>query len=254
MSLFGKNIRKIRNVKNMSQQAFADLFDLKRGTLGAYEEERSEPKIETLLKIANYFSITVDDLLTKELTVNHLLKFKGDLPLNFEEQMREKLARIPLITEQHLKSYITNFENEYFVEDLPCMHLPVNTQKKFRGYVVVNLEMTNHDQGLYPKDIVVGEFVPKGVYKKLENGNMVLVLVNNQLILRRLYITKNKITLRADHKGIDDQIFKLSEVVEMWKIRYVFYKRVPELNVSHNLKEKLNFLEQEFFKLKERKM
>ena len=46
MSFFGKNIKKIRSVKSLSQQAFADLFDLKRGTLGAYEEGRSEPKIE----------------------------------------------------------------------------------------------------------------------------------------------------------------------------------------------------------------
>ena len=57
MSYFGKNIRKIRSLKSLSQQAFAELFDLKRGTLGAYEEGRSEPKLETLIKIANYFSI-----------------------------------------------------------------------------------------------------------------------------------------------------------------------------------------------------
>jgi transcriptional regulator with XRE-family HTH domain len=252
MSFFGKNIRKIRNVKNMSQQAFADLFDLKRGTLGAYEEKRSEPKIETILKIANYFSITVDDLLTKELTVNHLLKFKGDLSLNTEEPVQEKLARIPLITEQHQKNYITNFENEYFIEELPCLHLPINTEKKFRGYTVINLEMTNHDQGLYPKDVVIGEFIPKEVYKKLENGCMVLALVNEELILRRLYITKNKITLRADHKSVEDKVFELTKIEELWKIRYVFYKRLPEVNPSQDLKEKFDLLEQEFLKIRKR--
>ena len=29
MSFFGKNIKKIRSVKNLSQQAFADIFGLK---------------------------------------------------------------------------------------------------------------------------------------------------------------------------------------------------------------------------------
>jgi len=252
MSFFGKNIRKIRNVKNMSQQAFADLFNLKRGTLGAYEEERSEPKIETILKIANYFSITVDDLLTKELTVNHLLKFKGDLSLNTEETVKEKLARIPLITEQLQRNYITNFENEYFVEDLPCLHLPINPDKKFMGYTVTNLEMTHHDQGLYPKDLVVGEFVPKEIYKKLENGSIVFVMVNQELILRRLYISKNKLTLRADHRNIEDKIFELSDIKEIWKVRYVFYKRIPEKNTNQNLEEKLDLLEQEFMKIRKR--
>ena len=250
MSLFGKNIRKIRNVRNMSQQSFADLFDLKRGTLGAYEEGRSEPKIETILKIANYFSITIDDLLTKELTVNHLLKFKGDLSLKVEDRIQEKFAKIPCITEKNAQEYLLNFEDEQFIADLPSLQLPINTDKKFRAFTVTNLEMTDHDQGLYPKDVVIGEFVPKSVYKKLNNGSMVLVLVKQQLILRRLYVTKNQLILRADHKSVDDLIFELSEVEELWKIRYVFYKRLPEQNSASNVEEKLNFLEQEFLRLK----
>lgn len=250
MSLFGKNIRKIRNVRNMSQQSFADLFDLKRGTLGAYEEGRSEPRIETILKIANYFSITIDDLLTKELTVNHLLKFKGDLSLKVEERIKEKFADIPCITEKNSADYIVNFDNEQFIAELPSVQLPINTDKNFRAYTVTNLEMTDHDQGLYPKDVVIGEFVPTTIYKKLNNGCMALVLVNHQLILRRLYITKNKLTLRADHKSVDDLVFDLNEVEELWRIRYVFYKRIPEQNSASNVEEKLNFLEQEFIKLK----
>lgn len=250
MSLFGKNIRKIRNVRNMSQQAFADLFDLKRGTLGAYEEGRSEPKIETILKIANYFSITIDDMLTKELTVNHLLKFKGDLSLKVEERIKESFAYIPCITEQNTKDYLLQFEDDQFIAGLPKLQLPINTEKKFRAYTVSNLEMTDHDQGLYPKDVVIGEFVPTSVYKKLNNGNIVLALVKDELILRRLYIAKNKLTLRADHKSVDDLTFELNEIKELWKVRYVFFKRIPEQNSGKNVEEKLNFLEQEFLKLK----
>ena len=77
MSFFGKNIKKIRGVKKLSQQAFADIFSLKRATLGAYEEGRSEPKIDTIIKVANYFSISIDNILTKEITVNQLLSFNG---------------------------------------------------------------------------------------------------------------------------------------------------------------------------------
>lgn len=254
MSFFGKNIRKIRNVRNMSQQAFADIFDLKRGTLGAYEEGRSEPRIETILKIANYFSISTDDLLTMELTVNQLLKFKGDFSLKVEKRKNNMFAKIPCITEENLDDYLVNYKNPHFVEELPLLQLPINSDKIFRAYTVNNLEMTDHDRGLYPKDVVVGEFVPQEVYSKLNNGNIVLAYVGNQLVLRRLYVTKNKITLRADHKGIDDLFFKLNEIKEIWKIRYVFYRRVPELNVSHNLEDKLSFLEQEFLKLKERNL
>ncbi|MTI32320.1 helix-turn-helix domain-containing protein, partial [Xanthovirga aplysinae] len=49
MSYIGKNIRKIRSVKKLSQAAFAQLFDLGRATVGAYEEGRAEPKIDTII-------------------------------------------------------------------------------------------------------------------------------------------------------------------------------------------------------------
>ncbi len=72
MSIIGKNIRKIRTVKKLSQAAFAEIFNLARPSVGAYEEERSEPKLETVIQIANYFGISIDSLLTKELTINDL--------------------------------------------------------------------------------------------------------------------------------------------------------------------------------------
>ena len=75
MSHVGKNIRKLRTVKKLSQAAFAELFGLARPSVGAYEEGRSEPKMETLIQIAQHFGLSVDLLLTKELTVNELYNF-----------------------------------------------------------------------------------------------------------------------------------------------------------------------------------
>lgn len=250
MSFFGRNIKKIRGVKGLSQQAFAELFDLKRATLGAYEEGRSEPKIDTIIKVANYFSIAIDNLLTSDLTVNELLRFKEDLTLEPEQIVKEQFAIIPCITENNYKDYVQFYSKNNFIKDLPTLQLPINTTKIFRGFTVMNLEMTNHDKGLYPKDIVVGEFVPLDVIPKLNNGDLALVLVNEDLILRRLYIAKDNVVLRADHKNIEDKNVKFSEIKEFWRVRYVFYKRVPEFNDL--LEDKLTFLEQEFTKLKNR--
>ncbi len=77
MSFFGKNIRKIRSIKKISQTEFARIFDLSRASVGSYEEGRAEPKIEIITKVANYFSITLDELINKELTVNELYHFDG---------------------------------------------------------------------------------------------------------------------------------------------------------------------------------
>ena len=69
---FGKNIRKIRS---LSQVAFAEIFGLKRSSIGSYEEGRAEPKLEIIIKIANYFNISVDSLVNREITVNELYNF-----------------------------------------------------------------------------------------------------------------------------------------------------------------------------------
>lgn len=72
MSFFGTNIKKIRQVRGLSQKAFADLFDLNRGVISSYEEGRAEPKIETILKVASHFNLDLDKLLTETLQVNQL--------------------------------------------------------------------------------------------------------------------------------------------------------------------------------------
>ncbi len=90
MSFFGVNIKKIRQVKGLSQKAFADLFELNRGVISAYEEGRAEPKIETVLKVAHYFSLDLDDFLTKTLQVNHLAS-----PSNIDSLMFVNEAQNP---------------------------------------------------------------------------------------------------------------------------------------------------------------
>ncbi|AEE18434.1 DNA-binding XRE family transcriptional regulator [Dokdonia sp. Hel_I_63] len=248
MSFFGKNIRKIRTVKTLSQQSFAELFDLKRGTLGAYEEGRSEPKIDTIIKIANYFSIPIDDLLTKELTVNSLLKFKANLTTDHDIITKQAFASIPCITSKNAKEYLLYNDKEAFVSDMQVLQLPINPEKEFRAFTVDNLEMSSNDKGLFPKDIVIGEMIPKDVYKKLNNGHLVLAVFEDQLVLRRCYLSENTITLRADHKNIDDLEFPIQEVKELWRIRYVFYHRVPEL--ADGLEEKMAMLQAQFLQIK----
>ncbi|RXG16841.1 helix-turn-helix domain-containing protein [Leeuwenhoekiella aestuarii] len=248
MSFFGKNIRKIRSVKTLSQQAFAELFDLKRGTLGAYEEGRSEPKIETIIKIANYFSIAIDDLLTRELTVNELLKFKSSLSEQHELPHPETFKQIPCITEKNSIEYICNYQNQRFVQDMVQVILPVDNSEAMRGFVVTNLEMTNQNQGLFPKDVVLGTLVKEGNYKNIEDGAIVLALIKDQLILRKAYIFSDTIILKAEHQNIDELRFPLSEINEIWKITSVFQKRIT--SIGSGIEDKLSMLEKEFAKLR----
>ena len=248
MSFFGKNIKKIRTVKGLSQAAFAELFGLKRAALGAYEEQRSEPKIETIIKIANHFSIKIDTLLTNEITVNELLQFKEDLITYSEDVKTALFAKVPCITENNSLDYVAHFKNDIFVDEMPSLQIPINTTKTFRAFTVSNLEMTNQDKGFYPKDIVVGEQTPTNIIKNLTNGTLVFAIVDSTILFRRLYVTNNNVIFRADHKNIEDEIYKIADVKELWLVRYVFCKRIPEFSTS--FEDKLINMEQEILRMK----
>lgn len=62
----------------MTQTEFAELFELKRTALGSYEEGRAEAKLDTVIKIADHFKISLDQLLRKELTINEIFHFKNN--------------------------------------------------------------------------------------------------------------------------------------------------------------------------------
>jgi transcriptional regulator with XRE-family HTH domain len=106
MSRIGKNIRKIRATKGLSQTAFAELFGITRASVGAYEEERAEPKTDIMLQIANYFSIPIEALLTEELTVNRLAKFNTKAVL--DEKIYQHKKSIPFITRWNWNDFLNN--------------------------------------------------------------------------------------------------------------------------------------------------
>lgn len=83
MSKFGKNIKKIRNVRGLTQTQLADLLEVSRGVISSYEEGRAEPKIETILKTAEVFHLSTDILLSSNVTVNQLSGFS--LPAIIQE-------------------------------------------------------------------------------------------------------------------------------------------------------------------------
>ncbi len=102
MSFFGINIKKIRQVKGLSQKAFADLFDLNRGVISSYEEGRAEPKIETILKVANHFNLTIDKLLTEIIQVNQLVSVSDiDQLMLFPELAVQNSKEIQVKTEDN---------------------------------------------------------------------------------------------------------------------------------------------------------
>lgn len=253
MSHIGKNIKKIRTIKKMSQSDFAQLFNLARPSVGAYEEGRTEPKIETLIQIAKYFELSIDTLLTKELTINELFKF--DLfKADFNNTELEKHAtdkddleeQTPFVALEKQLDYMVNHHNKDFINTLPVIQFPFTKTKKSRAFQIEGSEMTYEKSGLHHKDILLCSPVDLPELKV----DMVYVIVGQNEIITRRYVSQNQSELlfKADNPIYDDTYIKKNQIIEIWHAEAVFSNN---LKSPTRLEERVNILEEKLRQLEE---
>lgn len=61
--MFSNRLKMLRTKKGLSQQNMADFLGITRQGYGKYEDGKSEPDHQSLVKLANYFDVTTDYLL-----------------------------------------------------------------------------------------------------------------------------------------------------------------------------------------------
>lgn len=238
------NLKKIRNVKNLSQKSFAAIFDLKRATLGAYEEARSEPRIDTLIKIANYFSITLDQLLCKELTVNELLHFEdhhfSDKSISTALSPKVSIANHEVLwveasqmslyaTKCHLVDF-TNTLSKYVFPDELLVLLFIQSHI-IRAFTVVNLEMSYAKEGLFTGDIVLAysctiadflsDFIDEYAVKSKYQDDIFVVVTQDQTYIRKIKLENTQeLICYSIHPYVDDKVVAIDNIKELWKITH----------------------------------
>lgn len=59
---FGTRLKDLRQEKNMGQIALAKALGVGKSIISAWETNKSEPTLNNLIKIANFFNTTIDFL------------------------------------------------------------------------------------------------------------------------------------------------------------------------------------------------
>lgn len=246
--MFGKNLKKIRSVHGLSQQEFADIFELKRGTLGAYEENRSNPKLETVIKIANHFSISLEELLISELTVNKLLKFNELLAVETDAYTTFDFKGIPCLLATDKNEFIKNYPAKFDLETISKIHLPYISSENLLAFSVDDLSMTGEALEFFPKDIVIGSESELNI---LNDNSLVVVLTKDELLLRRLQVDGEDFTLKADHHGVENTKINKEDIVCIWKVEHVFNYSLHSKEIL--LENRLAVIEQTIASLENKK-
>lgn len=107
----GKNIRYERQKRNLTIEQLSEILDIAEGFLGLIERGERGTGLKNLYKIANYFSITLDELIITDLSNTN--------QKNIVEDINSKTINTYLKT-------MTDSEKEFFIDLLKSYkHLSV---------------------------------------------------------------------------------------------------------------------------------
>ena len=224
MSYFGLNIKKIRAAKKLSQTEFAKIFNLTRAAVGAYEEGRAEAKIDKIIEIAQYFSLTLEQLLTKKLTINEIYHYdKIETQLNISKPYKNN--RIPFIKFKKHNEYIKNNNNIFFIEKQPYIELPIHNSKNLRAF-----EYISDKTDFYNNCILICKKESKANFEQIQSKEYFLVKKQNFSI--------SSFDLRTK-----------SDIIEVWEIIGIYTVDLKKVNISHDKIEILENKIDEIYKI-----
>lgn len=83
-----KNLKELRAKKGISQQGLAEAIGISQQSVNKYENHKIEPDIATLIKIADYFDVTLDYL------VGRTDENGKNVQLSGSERIKEKYLRL----------------------------------------------------------------------------------------------------------------------------------------------------------------
>lgn len=109
--MFSEQLRKLRRLNNLTQTELSKLLNVSNGTIAMWETDKRQPDIDTLKKLANFFNVTTDYLLGKDIKDNNKgvkIPVLGVVPAGVPIEAIEEILEYEEITPEMAKS------GEYF--------------------------------------------------------------------------------------------------------------------------------------------
>lgn len=104
-----ENIRTLRKQRSLTQEQLAEVLGVTTGAVYKWEAGLSQPELNMVMEIADFFDTSVDVLLGYEMKDNHMAKSVQRLKDYRHEKNREGLTE----AEKSLKKYPNNFDVVY---------------------------------------------------------------------------------------------------------------------------------------------
>ena len=253
-----QNLKILRKKQGYTQAQLAEKLGVKRSLIGAYEEGRAEPKLSTLVNIARLFDISLDQLITLDLSQQQqqpaLISNKASQPEKFRVLAitvdREDKEFIELVPHKASAGYLNGYADPEFIEELPRFRLPMlSTIGTHRAFEIKGDSMLPIASGT----VIIGRYIED--WSEIKDGTPCIVVSQNEgVVFKRVYNKiKNNSSLRlhSDNPVFDPYEVPVADVNEIWEAKAFISSTFPIADFSlSKLTSIVMDLQQEVIKLK----
>ncbi|MDX2189935.1 MAG: LexA family transcriptional regulator [Bacteroidota bacterium] len=220
-TFLSKNLKYLRLKAKYSQEIAAEKLGTTRGAYKDYELG-TFPKPEMLLQMADFYAISLDQLLRtdlemldmqaahqKTMSLNELKRNNQKvLVVTVDSQDKEYIDFIP---EKAKAGYTTGYANPEFVGTLPKFRLPQLPVGTYRAFQIQGDSMPP----VTHQSVVVGKYVDD--VSNIKNlSTYVIITLNEGIVYKRVMLGSDKLLLISDNPEYKPYSIATSEVMELW--------------------------------------
>jgi transcriptional regulator with XRE-family HTH domain len=210
-----ENLKHLRNKAGLSQKELSEKLQIGRSTLAEYERGKAEPNIDTLMKLASTFSISLDQLISQNLRNTELEIFRNkDMRVLAITMDRDKKGNIELVDTKAEAGYLESAQDPEYIRELPKIWFPNIPEGSYRGFEIQGDSMLPVEPGT----IIISRYVEQLSWIK-NDKTYIVITQRDGLVYKRIRINeqRNTLSLISDNPVYAPYEVAFSEVREMWE-------------------------------------
>ncbi|HQW85057.1 MAG TPA: XRE family transcriptional regulator [Ferruginibacter sp.] len=219
MSIAGQNLKYLRKLRGWTQEEFANKLGIKRSLIGAYEEERADPRLDVLEILADMFKLSLDELLLKDLSVtsnSYMAKRRQQKMMSADRNL------IHFVPVKAAAGYLASYADTEFIDELNTFTLPMLSGGNYRAFEIIGDSMLPTPSG----SIIVGEKLENTT--DIKNSQPYIVVSRHEgIVYKRIEKNnraKNKLTLVSDNPQYQPYQVNAEDIMELWLAQMVISK------------------------------
>ena len=248
MSRAGLNLKYLRKLRGWTQEEFANKLNIKRSLIGAYEEERADPRLDVLEIIADMFKLSLDELLLQDVSNTNNAGSSYLMKRRQQKMMSADRNLIHFVPVKAAAGYLTSYADSEFIDELNTFTLPMLSGGNYRAFEIIGDSMLPTPSG----SIIVGEKIES--MDDVKNNSAYIVVSRNEGIVYKRIVknnrSKSKVSLVSDNPTYQPYQVNSEDIVELWQAQVVIGKVAMQqrwdvnslANLVNNLQDQVSTL------------